>query len=180
MQQEALQEWWWAVQKKNEDVHQYALRLTSIYYRLKNTPTRQQRIDRLQTGVVAEIRNEERRFIEPESDQWDDWVAFYNRIEKSLPSRATNLRRAKKLVPGGNQYSQGSSGRPNRGRRPPGAPQKAPGGNAWNSKKALTGFKRDRDGKPKCCFVCGKSDHIAKDCYKKAATAAATSEEAKK
>lgn len=174
MQEEATQEWGWAVQKKNEDVHQYALRPISIYNRLKKTPTHQNRIDRLATGAVAEIRNKARRFIEPESDQWDEWIAFYNRIKKSLPARAANLRRATKHALRGNQDSRVSSRRRSRGRGPPGAPQKAVGGNAENSKKALTGFKRDRDdGKTKCCFFCGKSGHKAKDCYKKAAAAAA-------
>ena len=120
MQEEVTQEWWWAVQKKNEDVHQYALRLISIYRRLKKTPTHQDRIDRLATGVVTEIRNEARWFIELESDQWDEWIAFYNRVEKGLPARAANLRRAKKQALRGNQDLRGSSRRPKRGRGPPG------------------------------------------------------------
>jgi len=69
MQREAKHEWWWAVQAKHQDVHQYALRLTGIYNRLRDTPSRQQRIDRLQTGILKEVQAESRRFAAPTTDQ---------------------------------------------------------------------------------------------------------------
>jgi hypothetical protein len=78
LQREAKNEWWWAIQLPHQDVHQYALKLTGIYNRLKDTPSKQQRIDRLQTGIQKDIRDEARRFAEPTTDRWDEWVVFYN------------------------------------------------------------------------------------------------------
>ncbi|KAJ5555598.1 hypothetical protein N7461_004068 [Penicillium sp. DV-2018c] len=99
MQREAELEWWMTIQAKHQDAHQYAMKLTSIYNRLKKTPDREHRLQRLRTGVLKEVRDEARRFPGPTTDKWDDWVAFYNRIEKSMPIRMSYLKDARKTTP---------------------------------------------------------------------------------
>ncbi|KAJ5541872.1 hypothetical protein N7461_007875 [Penicillium sp. DV-2018c] len=98
MQREAELEWWMTIQAKHQDVHQYAMKLTSIYHRLKKAPDREHRIQRLRTGVLKEVRDEARRFLGPTTDKSDDvghwgWHCFFNLIVECGPiiSTLTNM-----------------------------------------------------------------------------------------
>jgi hypothetical protein len=167
MQREALHKWWTTMQAKNQDVREYALKLTFIHNRLADRPRPKDRINRLadrprpkdrinrlHTGVVKEVQVEARRwFNSPQTEIWDDWVAFFNRIEKSMPARMTYLKEGHKTTPRGNTDTQGPRKKPFRGRGTPARQQSTQAGSAEEGKQAFTGSKRDRNGESRTCVT---------------------------
>ncbi|KAJ5542280.1 hypothetical protein N7535_004701 [Penicillium sp. DV-2018c] len=172
MQRDAERQWWTTTQAKHQDVHQYALRLIGIYHRLREAPNREQRIGRLQTGVLKEIQDEARRYPAPTTDRWDDWVAFYNHVEKSMPSRASYLKDPPKETPTGPRDMTRPSKRP-REQGAPATQQSTQTKGAKEGKNATAGSKRKRSEESKACYFCNKPGHLARECRKKAASEAA-------
>ena len=97
-----------------------------------------------------------------------------------MPTRMAFLKEARKTAPGGTTDAQGLSKKPFRGRRAPTTQQKDPIGSTKGGKKAFTGSKRDRNGDSRVCHFCNIPGYIARDCRKRIAASAATSEESKK
>lgn len=174
LQRDAMSNWWRHTQKHHQSVNEYANHMTSIYNTLKDRPPKKERIHRLWTGILRDIEMEARRFPEPTTDKWDDWVKFYNMVEQQMPSRVSLLKgkkqegsnkdtaakqeRQKQPTPGSkssNKQEQNRNG-----------DWRSRNGNSWNRdrnprKRKFEGTEGvNQDG----CFVCKKPGHIAKYC----------------
>lgn len=186
LQRDTMSNWWRHTQKETQSVNDYANHMTSLYNTLKNRPTRQERVQRLCTGILREIELEGRRFPEPTTDIWDDWVKYYNMVEQQMPTRQAVLRNKKrddgKREPIAKPYPQRSW----REARP--YPQKSWGEKRkqngdtqrpWHARSRNTDSgtpdqtggaeKRKFEGSdPAVCYFCKKRGHIARDCWTKA------------
>jgi hypothetical protein len=173
---DSVDEWYRTKQYKNQSVTEYSTKLVQLERLMRPERTREQKIERLRSGLVEEISVEARKYVNKpaESDAYNAWLRFYEKIEKQLPERQTAIKKKEHTsyqpaerpsnpqdqhkndrqhsVKKGRGGFKGSSNRPPR-------PEEVPN----------TGEKRKRDDAEdrKHCTHCKLTGHTEDVCYRK-------------
>ncbi|KAJ5976592.1 hypothetical protein N7481_010299 [Penicillium waksmanii] len=173
---DSVDEWYRTKQYKNQSVTEYSTKLVQLERLMRPERTREQKIERLRSGLVEEISVEARKYVNKpaEGDAYNAWLRFYEKIEKQLPERQTAIKKKEHTShqpaerpsnPQGQhkndrQHSvkKGRGGFKGSSNRPP-RPEEVPN----------TGEKRKRDDAEdrKQCTHCKLTGHTEDVCYRK-------------